>query len=86
MVFVGHYLLSNVCISSQVIDQLQGKDTECKDMQSELEDQQRRFGVLRHQIGVLYEDFNKEKQRWNDAEQDLRRALATSNENLDGKL
>ena len=55
-------------------------------MQSELEDQQRRFGVLRHQIGVLYEDFNKEKQRWKDAEQDLRKALATSNENLDGKL
>ena len=86
MVFVVQYLLAITCIPFQVIDRLQGKDTECKDMQSELEDQQRRFGVLRHQIGVLYEDFNKEKQRWKDAEQDLRKALATSNENLDGKL
>ena len=86
MAFVVQHLLSITCIPFQVIDQLQGKETECKDMQSELEDQQRRFGVLRHQLGVLYEDFNKEKQHWKDAEQDLRKALATSNENLDGKL
>ena len=35
-------------------------------------------------MGLLYEDFTKEKQGWKDLEQDLKTALAASNENLDG--
>ena len=36
-------------------------------------------------MGLMYEDFTKEKQSWKDLEQDLKKALATSHENLDGK-
>ena len=67
------------------MDQLHEKDIECQDTKSELENQQRQFAVLRHQMGLLYEEFTKEKQCWKDVEQDLKKALAASNENLDGK-
>ena len=68
----------------QVIDQLQEKETECKDVKSQLENEQRQFAVIRHQMGLLYDDFTKEKQQWKELEQDLKKALSASNENLDG--
>jgi hypothetical protein len=36
-------------------------------------------------MGLLYDDFTKERKDWKDLEQDLKKALAASNENLDGK-
>ena len=35
-------------------------------------------------MGLLYENFTKERQDWKDVEQDLKTALAAANENLDG--
>ena len=49
-----------------------------------LENEQRQFAVLRHQMGLMYEDYTKERQTWKDLEKDLKTALAASNENLDG--
>ena len=66
------------------MDQLHEKENECKDTKSNLENEQRQFAVLRHQMGLMYEDYTKERQTWNDLEKDLKTALAASNENLDG--
>ena len=72
-------------ISIKVLDHLHEKENECKDIKSDLENEQRQFAVLRHQMGLMYEDFTKERLRWQDMEKDLKKALASSNENLDGK-
>ena len=66
------------------MDQLHEKENECKDIKSNLENEQRQFAVLRHQMGLMYEDYTKERQVWKDLEKDLKTALAASNENLDG--
>ena len=66
------------------MDQLHEKENECKDTKSNLENEQRQFAVLRHQMGLMYEDYTKERQTWKDLEKDLKTALAASNENLDG--
>ena len=36
-------------------------------------------------MGLLYDDFTKERKCWKELEEDLKKALAASNENLDGK-
>ena len=66
------------------MDQIHEKENECKDIKSNLENEQRQFAVLRHQMGLMYEDYTKERQVWKDLEKDLKTALAASNENLDG--
>ena len=68
----------------KVLDQLHEKENECKDTKSNLENEQRQLAVLRHQMGLMYEDYTKERQRWKDLEKDIKTALAASNENLDG--
>ena len=40
---------------------------------------------MRHQMGLLYEEFTKENENWKMLEQDLRKSLTASNENLDGE-
>ena len=78
-------VIFNAIFSSvKVMDQLHEKENECKDTKSNLENEQRQFAVLRHQMGLMYEDYTKERQTWKDLEKDLKTALAASNENLDG--
>ena len=74
----------NFNILIKVLDHLHEKENECKDVKSDLENEQRQFAVLRHQMGLMYEDFTKERLRWKELEKDLKTALASSNENLDG--
>ena len=37
-------------------------------------------------MGLLYDDFSKEKHTWKNLEQDLKQALAAANESLDGRV
>ena len=46
------------------MDRLHAKEENCKNLQLEIEDQHQKVGVIRHQMGLLYEEFHKEKEGW----------------------
>ena len=48
----------------KVLDRLHAKEENCKNLQLEIEDQHRHVGVIRHQMGLLYEEFYKEREAW----------------------
>ena len=48
----------------KVLDRLHAKEENCKNLQIEIEDQHQKVGVIRHQMGLLYEEFHKEKEGW----------------------
>jgi hypothetical protein len=48
----------------QVLDRLHAKEENCQNLQVEIEEQHQKVGVIRHQMGLLYEEFHKEKEGW----------------------
>ena len=44
----------------------------------------RKVGVCRHQMGLLYEDFHKEREEWKGRERDMNEANARVKEKLAG--
>ena len=45
----------------QVLNQLDAKEEQCKSLKDELEAQQNKLSVFRHQIGLTYEEFHQER-------------------------
>jgi hypothetical protein len=48
----------------QTLDQLQQKELVGKRLQEDLGKLSCKFGVVRHQMGLLYEDFAREREEW----------------------
>ena len=64
---------------------MHAKEENCKNLQIEIDDQSRKVSVIRHQMGLLYEEFGKEKNAWkinkSDFENTIRLIRITSYKN-----
>ena len=49
----------------QVLNQLECKNEHCKNLKDELQEQQKYLSVFRHQLGLVYEQFESERQEKN---------------------
>ena len=59
----------------QVLDRLHAKEENCKNLQTEIEDQHRKVSVIRHQMGLLYEEFHAEKKSWKIGQSELENTI-----------
>ena len=56
--------MSLIHFNPKVLDELQSKEENCRNLQTEIEDQYRKAGVARHQMGLLYEEYDLQKKEW----------------------
>ena len=68
----------------QVLDQLSTRDETNKRLQDDLDRLQRRFGAVRHQLGLLYEESAEERRRGREDAKAARTAKGEAEEKCAG--
>ena len=73
-----------IVIVSQVMNELDTKTEVNARLKDEVAVLHRKVGVCRHQMGLLYEDFHKEREEWKRRERDMNDANRRVKEKLAG--
>ncbi len=68
----------------QVLNQLEAKEQHCSSLKEELENQHNKLSVVRHQMGLIYEQFYQERQEKSKALNNAQEKLSAKEEILEG--
>ena len=67
----------------QVLNQLEAKEEHCKKLKEELGSQQSKISVLRHQMGLVYEQFCQERKQKDQSIVEMNQKVTSLQENLE---
>ena len=59
------------------------KEENCRNLQAEIEDQYRKSSSVRHQMGLLYEEYDSQKRSWDETRGQLESKLELSQAAVD---
>ena len=65
------------------MNQLEAKEEHCQSLKDDLETQQNKLSVFRHQIGLLYEEFYQERKLKDQSIDEMKENLKRVDENLE---
>ena len=67
----------------QVLNQLEAKEEHCQSLKDDLETQQNKLSVFRHQIGLVYEEFYQERKLKDQSIEEMKENFKRVEENLE---